>query len=268
MNLTLKKFQVHPFHLVAPSPWPILVSFSVMSIMLTLVFNMHGFMHNNYWVVFSAIVAIMSMALWFRDIISEATYLGDHTLAVRKGLNIGFILFVVSELFFFIAIFWAFFHSAMAPTIELGGVWPPVGIEAVGPSELPLLNTILLLCSGATLTWSHHALLGGNRFNTLLGLILTIVLAVTFMICQYMEYSNAPFTISDGIFGSVFYFGTGFHGLHIIIGIIMLSVSLWRIYTYQLTNNHHVGYETSILYYHFVDVVWLFLYIVFYWWGT
>lgn len=168
MNLTLKKFQVHPFHLVAPSPWPILVSFSVMSIMLTLVFNMHGFMHNNYWVVFSAIVAIMSMALWFRDIISEATYLGDHTLAVRKGLNIGFILFVVSELFFFIAIFWAFFHSAMAPTIELGGVWPPVGIEAVGPSELPLLNTILLLCSGVSLKCSNLKLIGNIKNNSVL----------------------------------------------------------------------------------------------------
>lgn len=130
--------------------------------------NVHGFMHNNYWVVFSAIVAIMTMALWFRDIISEATYLGDHTLAVRKGLNIGFILFVVSELFFFIAIFWAFFHSAMAPTIELGGVWPPVGIEAIGPSELPLLNTILLLCSGVCLKCINLKLIGNIKDNSVL----------------------------------------------------------------------------------------------------
>lgn len=209
------------------------------------------------------------MFLWFRDIIAEATYLGDHTLAVRNGINLGFILFVISEALFFIGIFWAFGHSAISPTIEIGAVWPPVGIEAINPTDLPLLNTILLLSSGATLTYSHHYLInGGNRFQVLFGLFLTILLAATFMLCQYIEYNTASFTIADGIFGSVFYLGTGFHGIHIIIGLIYLSISFWRIYSYQLTNTHHVGYATAILYWHFVDIVWLFLFVIFYWWGS
>ncbi len=120
----------------------------------------------------------------------------------------------------------------------------------------------------ATLTWSHHSLIHKDRFNTLLGLFITILLAALFMVCQYIEYTNASFTIADGVFGTCFFFATGFHGLHIILGIIMLSISYWRLYAYHLTNMHHVGYETSILYYHFVDVVWLFLYILLYWWGS
>ena len=213
-------------------------------------------------------LVIASMTLWFRDIISEGTFLGNHTLAVQKGLNLGVILFIVSEALFFLAIFWAFFHSALTPTIELGGQWPPMGIEPVNPFELPLLNTVILLSSGATITYAHHSLIKGDRKGSLYGSIFTVLLALIFTLFQGIEYSVSSFTISDGAYGTCFFFGTGFHGFHVIIGTIFLSVALWRIYAYHLTDHHHLGYEGGILYWHFVDVVWLFLYVSMYYWGS
>ena len=177
-------------------------------------------------------------------------------------------LFIVSEALFFLAIFWAFFHSALTPTIELGAQWPPAGIEPVNPFELPLLNTVILLSSGATVTFSHHSLIQGERSGALYGLAYTIVLAVIFTFFQYVEYTVSSFTLSDGTYSSCFYFGTGFHGLHVIIGTAFLAVGLWRLLSYHLTENHHLGLESAILYWHFVDVVWLFLYISVYYWGS
>jgi len=139
--------------------------------------------------------------------------LGNHTAAVQRGLNLGVALFIVSEALFFLAIFWAFFHSALSPTVELGAQWPPLGINAVNPFELPLLNTVILLSSGITVTYAHHSLIQGNRTGVLYGLIATLLLAVIFTLLQGLEYSVSSFTISDGAFGSCFYFGTGFHGL-------------------------------------------------------
>lgn len=211
---------------------------------------------------------IASMALWWRDVIAEGSYLGNHTIAVQKGLNMGIILFIVSEALLFFAIFWAFFHSALSPTVELGGQWPPLGIEAINPFELPLLNTVLLLSSGITVTYAHHSLIGGNRKGAIYGLIATIILAIVFTLFQGIEYSVSSFTISDGVFGSCFYFGTGFHGMHVIVGTLFLAVGLWRLVSYHLTDTHHLGYEGAILYWHFVDVVWLFLYIAVYYWGS
>jgi cytochrome c oxidase subunit 3 len=169
---------------------------------------------------------------------------------------------------FFMAIFWAFFHSALTPTVELGAQWPPLGIEPINPFELPLLNTVVLLSSGATVTYAHHSLIQGKRKGALWGSVATIVLAIIFTAFQAIEYSVSSFTISDGAFGTCFFFGTGFHGLHVIIGTIFLAVALWRIYAYHLTDNHHLGFEGGILYWHFVDVVWLFLYVSIYYWGS
>ena len=188
---------------------------------------------NNSYIFFYMALAtlIASMTLWFRDIISEGTYLGNHTLAVQKGLNLGVILFIVSEALFFVAIFWAFFHSALTPTVELGAQWPPMGIEPVNPFELPLLNTVILLSSGATITYAHHSLIKGDRSGAIIRYtIFTVVLALIFTVFQGIEYSVSSFTISDGVFGTCFFFGTGFHGFHVIIGTIFLSVALWRIY--------------------------------------
>jgi len=261
-------YQDHPFHLVSPSPWPFYTSGSLLALTCSAALSMHNFSNSYIFVYISAILVVVSMSLWFRDIITESTFLGDHTLAVQKGINLGVILFIVSEALFFVAIFWAFFHSALTPTVELGSQWPPMGIEPVNPFELPLLNTVILLSSGATITYAHHSLIQGNRKGSLVGSIFTILLAVIFTAFQGIEYSVSSFTISDGAFGTCFFFGTGFHGLHVIIGTIFLSVALWRIYAYHLTDNHHLGLEAGILYWHFVDVVWLFLYVSIYYWGS
>ena len=260
-------FQSHPYHLVSPSPWPLYTSISLFNLTTSFVMFIHGFEFMNYvfWIAFINLVLVMS--LWFRDIIAEGTFLGNHTHPVQLGLYMGVGLFIVSEVLFFLAIFWAFFHSSLSPNIELGGHWPPMGIQAINPFELPLLNTILLLSSGVTVTLAHHSFIAGDRFNALIGLILTVLLAILFTILQYVEYSVSSFSISDGAYGSCFYFGTGFHGFHVIVGTVFLLVGLYRILLYQVTQHHHLGFETGILYWHFVDVVWLFLYLSIYYWG-
>lgn len=267
-NFNRALFQAHPFHLVSPSPWPIYTCISLLTLTTTTVLSMHGFYNAHYFLIVALLTLISSMSFWFRDIISEGTYLGNHTLAVQRGLNMGVALFIVSEALFFLAIFWTFFHSALSPTIELGAQWPPMGIEAINPFELPLLNTVILLSSGVTVTYAHHSLIQGNRGGALYGLFFTIILAVVFTVFQGVEYSVSSFTITDGAFGSCFYFGTGFHGLHVMIGTAFLAVGLWRLLAYQLTENHHLGLEAGILYWHFVDVVWLFLFISIYYWGS
>ena len=267
-NLTRSKFQAHPFHLVSPSPWPLYTCIALLTLTTSGVLTIHGFSNANLFLTSAFISVILSMSFWWRDVISEGTYLGNHTLAVQKGLNMGVALFIVSEALFFLAIFWAFFHSALSPTVELGAQWPPMGIEAINPFELPLLNTVILLSSGVTVTYAHHSLIQGNRAGTLYGLVATIILAIIFTAFQGVEYSVSSFTISDGAFGTCFYFGTGFHGLHVMIGTAFLTVGLWRILAYHLTDNHHLGFESAILYWHFVDVVWLFLFISIYYWGS
>ena len=267
-NLTRSKFQAHPFHLVSPSPWPLYTCIALLTLTTSGVLTMHGFSNANLFLTSAFVAVILSMSFWWRDVISEGTYLGNHTLAVQKGLNMGVALFIVSEALFFLAIFWAFFHSALSPTVELGAQWPPMGIEAINPFELPLLNTVILLSSGVTVTYAHHSLIEGNRKGTLYGLVATVLLAVIFTGFQGVEYNVSSFTISDGAFGTCFYFGTGFHGLHVMIGTAFLAVGLWRILAYHLTDNHHLGFESAILYWHFVDVVWLFLFISIYYWGS
>jgi cytochrome c oxidase subunit 3 len=215
-NLIRSKFQAHPFHLVSPSPWPIYTCVALLTLTTSGVLSMHNFNDAGYFLTLAFMLVISSMAFWFRDVISEATYLGNHTLAVQRGLNMGVALFIVSEALFFLAIFWAFFHSALSPTVELGAQWPPMGIEAINPFELPLLNTVILLSSGVTVTYSHHSLIQGNRVGALYGLVATIILAIIFTAFQGIEYTVSSFTIADGAFGSCFFFGTGFHGLTII----------------------------------------------------
>ena len=265
--LIRSNFQAHPFHLVSPSPWPLYTSSSLFALTLSAVLTFHSFSNSLNILYVGLISVIYSMGLWFRDVTNEGTYLGNHTLAVQRGLNMGVGLFIVSEALFFLAIFWAFFHSALSPTIELGASWPPLGIDSINPFELPLLNTIILLSSGVTITYAHHSLIQGNRKGALYGTLATIILAVIFTFFQGVEYSVSSFTISDSVYGSCFYFGTGFHGLHVIIGTAFLVVGLWRLAAYHLTDHHHLGYESGILYWHFVDVVWLFLYISVYYWG-
>lgn len=208
-NIIRSNFQAHPFHLVSPSPWPINTSISLLTLTTTFVLSIHGFSNAIYFFFLALITLIVSMSFWWRDVISEGTYIGNHTLAVQRGLNLGVGLFIASEALFFLGIFWAYFHSSLSPTIEMGAHWPPMGIESINPFELPLLNTILLLSSGVTITYAHHSLIKGDRKGALYGTVYTIILAVIFTAFQGVEYTVSSFTISDGTFGSCFYFGTG-----------------------------------------------------------
>ena len=268
MDLTKSHFQGHPYHLVEPSPWPLLCAFAMLTMTLSAAMYFNGYMYGGVLLTVGFLSTLFAMTLWFRDVIAEGSFLGHHTFQVQNGLNLGVALFIVSEVFFFISIFWAFFHSALAPNVELGVHWPPQGIDPLNPFEIPLLNTILLLSSGATITYAHHSLIQGYRTGVVYGVICTIILAIFFTALQGYEYLEAPFTISDGAYGSTFFFATGFHGLHVIIGTLFITVAFFRILSYQLTDHHHLGFESSILYWHFVDVVWLFLYISIYWWGS
>jgi cytochrome c oxidase subunit 3 len=207
------------------------------------------------------------MYAWWRDIIREATFEEQHTSIVQRGLRLGMVLFIISEIMFFFAFFWAFFHSSLSPTFNIGGVWPPTGINTIQTSGIPLTNTFILLTSGATVTWAHHGVIARAKRNSLTALIATIVLASLFTSLQMLEYFDAPFAISDSVFGSCFYLTTGFHGFHVFVGTISLTVSLVRLALNHYTSTHHFGFESAIWYWHFVDVVWLFLFITVYWWG-
>lgn len=205
---------------------------------------------------------------WFTDIITEATFEGHHTAKVQQGLRYGRLLFIVSEIRFFFGFFLAFFHSSLAPAVAIGCVWPPKGIEVIQPFELPFLNTLILLSSGVSITWAHRAIYAADRNQTIIALTITILLGSIFTGCQYFEYYNAPFSINDGIYASIFYMTTGFHGFHVLVGTIFLLVSLWRQRNYHFTRQHHFGFEAAAWYWHFVDVVWIFLFTTLYWWGS
>jgi len=268
ISISRRDYQTFPYHLVEPSPWPILTSFALLTMTVSAVLYMHGFVNGGELLLLGFLLTAGGMTLWFRDILTEGTYLGHHTFEVVKGLKLGVALFIVSEVMAFLSIFWAYFHSSLAPTIELGSSWPPLGITPLDPYAIPLLNTVLLLSSGAFITWAHHALIQGNRKNAIWGTFLTIVFAVLFTALQYVEYKQAGFTMADSVYGTVFFASTGLHGLHVIVGTLFILVGFFRIISYHLTDNHHLGFESAILYWHFVDVVWLFLFISVYWWGS
>jgi cytochrome c oxidase subunit 3 len=268
-DINRSKFQHFPFHLVDQSPWPILVSFALLSLTTGAVMHFHGIINSNIVFNLGFILTGFGMILWFRDIIIEGALLGNHTKEVQKGLEIGVLLFIVSEVFAFLSVFWAFLHASLAPAIEIGAQWPPRGITPLDPFAVPLLNTVILLSSGALITYGHHALILGNRKAAILGVILTVVFAVIFTGLQYMEYLEATFTITDSVFGTVFYSSTGLHGLHVIIGTLFILVGLARLINYHFTRTHHVGLGSAIIYWHFVDIVWLFLFaLVYYWTGA
>lgn len=258
----------HSYHLVDPSPWPLLASFGAFMLTSGLVLYMHKFIGGWQLLTTGFTLILYIMYTWWRDVIREATFEDQHTITVQKGLRLGMVLFIVSEIMFFFAFFWAFFHSSIAPVHSIGGVWPPKAISTINTFTIPLTNTFLLLTSGATVTWAHHALLVRAKKHTLIALIFTILLATLFTCLQGLEYVNAPFNISDGVYGSCFYMATGFHGFHVFVGTVALVVSFIRIILNHFTNKHHFGFESAIWYWHFVDVVWLFLFINVYWWSS
>nr|WGL40336.1 cytochrome c oxidase subunit 3 [Tomicus piniperda] len=257
--------KTHPFHLVDKSPWPLLGSLST----FTLLMGFIKWFHFSNWdlLLLGIISTKLVMYQWWRDVVREGTFQGLHTMKVTKNLRLGMILFITSEVFFFFAFFWAFFHSSLTPSIELGMNWPPKGIKTFNPLEIPLLNTLILLTSGLTITWTHHSLMENSYSQSLQGLLFTVLLGFYFTLLQGFEYMEAPFSISDSVYGATFFMTTGLHGLHVIVGSSFLLICLMRLYYNHFSSNHHFGFEAAAWYWHFVDVVWLFLYLSIYWWG-
>jgi len=260
--------QQNNYHLVSPSPWPVLTGGNSLLFLVSVVLYTKTNIAGLYFLIFNTISLLSCMTLWWRDVIREGTYEGNHTVEVEKGLILGMLLFILSEVCFFVAFFWGFFHSSMSPTIQIGAIWPPENLVGFDPWSLPLLNTFILLSSGVTITWAHHELIGGNIKGAVVAMELTIILAIAFTLFQGYEYVNSKVTISDSVYGSTLFMATGFHGLHVIIGTTILTVMLVRLYKGQFTREHHFGFEAGAWYWHFVDVVWLFLFVSIYWWGA
>lgn len=281
----------HDYHLVNPSPWPIVGAIAA----FVLAYGAIQFMHQKEMAIMGAGfgLVILTMFLWWRDVIREAEHLGDHTPVVQFHNRYGMILFIASEVMFFVAWFWAFFDASLFPSsgvdpvttaagVETAmgqvsreevtkGIWPPEGTKTFDPWSLPLVNTLILLLSGATVTWAHHALLHDNRKSVVIGLVLTVLLGVLFTACQAYEYMHAGFAFSKeaggNIYGSTFFMATGFHGFHVIVGTIFLTVILFRVLAGHFTPKQHFGFEAAAWYWHFVDVVWLFLFACIYVWA-
>jgi cytochrome c oxidase subunit 3 len=267
LNFYLSKHEQQPFHLVDVSPWPIMLSIALFSFFLSFLLYFNYFKNGLFYFLASFFLVCFYLSQWFLDIIVEATFEGHHTLKVQQGIKLGMCLFIVSEIMFFFSFFWSFFHSTFIMSVFIGDIWPPVDVFSLDPWAFPSLNTIILLSSGITITWSHRSILSLQRHSTINGLIITIFYGILFTFIQYYEYTIAPFCINDSIFGSLFFMLTGFHGIHVFVGSIFLVVCLIRLCNYHFTSNHHVGYECCIWYWHFVDVVWLFLFVVIYIWG-
>nr|YP_009032776.1 cytochrome c oxidase subunit III [Folsomotoma octooculata]AGL95076.1 cytochrome c oxidase subunit III [Folsomotoma octooculata] len=256
----------HSFHLVDLSPWPVMGAVSALVLTTGMVKWFQEFNMNLFKL--GMLIVIMTSIQWWRDISREGAFQGLHTEIVVKGLKWGMILFITSEVLFFFSFFWAFFWSSLSPTMEIGLQWPPSGVIPFNCFQVPLLNTIILLASGVTVTWAHHSLMENNYSQTLMGLLMTVVLGLYFTSLQALEYWESSFNISDSAYGSTFFIATGFHGIHVIIGTTFLLVCLIRHINNQFSMNHHFGFEAAAWYWHFVDVVWLFLFMTIYWWGS
>lgn len=263
--------QQHSYHMVTYSPWPLLGALSALVLTIGGVMYMHFFEGGFFTLEFGLFLVTMVFFFWWRDIIRESTFEGMHTKIVQTGLRFGMVLFILSEVMFFFAFFWAFFHSSLAPCIELGSIWPPSGIVTFNPWDIPLINTCILLLSGLTITYTHHYIIiykSEYKQYIIEGFILTLLLALFFTAFQVLEYLDAPFSIWDGIYGSTFFMATGFHGFHVIIGTTFIAICFLRYLRGHFSSEHHFGFEAAAWYWHFVDVVWLFLFVTIYWWGS
>ena len=275
----------HPYHLVDPSPWPALGSLAALILALGFALGLHPGMFGpgienvmkmvHWWALAPGLLLVIGvMYWWWSDVLVESrTY---HTAVVQLGLRYGMILFIASEVLFFAAFFWAFFDAALfpgAPNMPVraeatGGIWPPKGISIIAPFDLPLMNTLILLLSGTTATWAHHSIIEGNQKDAVRGLLCTVLLGMIFTGVQAYEYIHAPFTFSQDIYTSTFFMATGFHGFHVLVGTIFLIVCLFRAMKGQFKPKQQFGFEAAAWYWHFVDVVWLFLFFCIYWWGA
>ena len=257
--------QHHPYHIIYPSPWPLLTGTVAISSLAATIYWINT--KNRTVLLLNTVLLTICCFQWWRDVSTESSFLGLHTNLVINGLRWGIILFITSEILFFFSFFWAFFHRSLSPNFELGNIWPPIGTQAINPYQVPLLNTTVLLASGVLVTLSHHALITKINHKSNLFLLLTVILGRYFTILQGWEYVEAPFSLRDSSYGATFFLATGFHGIHVLIGTIFLIASLIRQQSNLLSPNHHLGTEIAIWYWHFVDVVWLFLFTFLYWWA-
>lgn len=255
-----------PYFILNLRPWPIFISINTFNFIISniIIFN-YKF---NLILLINLTLIISIFFLWWRDIIRERTFQGNHNFNIINLIKLRIILFIISELFLFISFFWNFLHNSLAPSIELGLNWPPKNIIFFNPILIPILNTIILLTSSFTVTLTHLYLLNNNKKKSILFINLTIILSIYFLFLQIIEYKQATFTFSDSIFGSSFYIATGFHGIHVLIGTIFLLTNLIRIINIQISFIHHIRFELAAWYWHFIDIIWLILYITFYWWNN
>nr|YP_009500680.1 cytochrome c oxidase subunit 3 [Allocarsidara bakeri]AWU48823.1 cytochrome c oxidase subunit 3 [Allocarsidara bakeri] len=256
----------HQFHLVDPSPWPIIISFMLLNYASLSIMMLNK--KTTTPILIMTVMMLWTLMMWWRDVHRESTFQGHHTNSVVTSMKYGMILFIVSEVLFFFSFFWSFFHHSLSPSHELGNMWPPLSIKSFNPMHIPLMNTIILLSSGISVTWAHSSMCMNKFKETKNSLIITIMLGGYFSILQLYEYLYAPFCFSDSVYGSTFFLTTGFHGLHVLIGTLFLLHSMIRNKKLHFSKTHHLGLEMAIWYWHFVDIVWLFLYISIYWWGN
>jgi cytochrome c oxidase subunit 3 len=268
----------HDYHLVNPSPWPVVgaISAFVLAVGAIWFFKTRTTDNPQPWLMLIGFAGVLyTMYAWWADVVRESLT-GDHTPVVKMHHRYGMILFIASEVMFFVAWFWAYFDQFFrhddieqyARVETMGATWPPIGVELFDPFHLPLFNTLILLTSGTTVTWAHHALIHNDRTGLKVGLWLTVILGALFTFVQVLEYSRAGFAYDGNIYGATFFMATGFHGFHVLIGTIFLTVCLIRAYVGNLTEKHHLGFEFAAWYWHFVDVVWLFLFAAIYVWGS
>lgn len=256
---------ISPFHLVTVSPWPLITSLRVFLLIIGFIKWIIFYSYNL--ILFRFFIFILCVFQWWRDVIRERTFQGFHGNLIVIILRFRFILFIISELFFFISFFWSFFHIILSPPIELGNSWPPCGIIPFDPLGIPLVNSFILITSGITVTLSHYSLLLSNMQMRKNSLLLTVFLGIVFTLFQLIEYNISSFSIADSVYGSLFFIMTGFHGIHVLIGSLFLICCYYRILRGHFYPFHHVGFELASWYWHFVDIIWLFLYIVVYWWS-
>jgi cytochrome c oxidase subunit 3 len=278
----------HDYHIIDPSPWPFVGSMGALVMAIGAISYMRALAGDEFvllgldlsaggptLLLIGLAIVLYTMFAWWSDTVKESRE-GHHTRVVSLHLRYGMILFIASEVMFFVAWFWAFFDASLFPgeaqqvarVEHTGGIWPPEGIEVLDPWHLPLFNTIILLLSGTTVTWAHHALIENDR-RTLKGMLfITVALGVLFSFIQGYEYTVAPFTFSESIYGATFFMATGFHGFHVLVGTIFLLVCLFRAMAGHFTPEKHFGFEAAAWYWHFVDVVWLFLFCAIYVWAS
>jgi cytochrome c oxidase subunit 3 len=268
----------HPYHMVRPSIWPLVSAFAagLFAVLMVLYFpgykaalEKDPFVAPFPWGPLLGLASIMlCMFFWWKDVVYESVVEKAHTKIAQIGLRMGMALFIASEVMFFFAFFWAYFSSAFFPVEAIGYRWPPANIETVPAFGLPFLMTMILLLSGCTVTWAHHAILEGKQKEATQALGISVGLGFVFLLFQIYEYGHVHFGFTDGIYASTFFMATGFHGFHVFVGTVFLAVCWIRMAKGHFTKEKHFGFEAAAWYWHFVDVVWLFLFVAVYWWGA